>query len=314
MIERRWLRRWRAVSRVTGVPMACVLQVGWFGGGGCAPRGWCVEVRAGHYWVTGEVRCAALGCGADGGDGFCGDGQAGSGEGCGDLLISLAGGDEGGDCLADCVGYGRDRCRGCRCRYRLCDRCGCCGCCGGGRYRCRCGLCDRLCGCLVGEHATSRCRRHVGSTVDLAGVRRVLAIRVETREGHGQLATNIDGAGTHLVHCLTDGGEDGAGTAILNNPEGALTSVVSVLRVTLGRVEGDCDLHLRAGLLTVPVGGLVGTELGRLACVADLGDGARVGVAGVGELPGVGGARCEEIESGHYGFPFKRGGDKKFGG
>ena len=32
MIERRWLRRWRAVSRVTGVPMACVLQMGWLAG------------------------------------------------------------------------------------------------------------------------------------------------------------------------------------------------------------------------------------------------------------------------------------------
>ena len=109
------------------------------------------------------------------------------------------------------------------------------------------------------------------------------------------------------MHCLTDSGEDGAGAAVLNNPEGALASVVSVLRVTLGGVQGDCDLHLRAGAFLVPVGELVGTVLGGLACVADLGDGAGVGVAGVGELPGVGGAGCEEVESGHCGCPFRRG-------
>ena len=115
------------------------------------------------------------------------------------------------------------------------------------------------------------------------------------------------------MHCLTDSGEDGAGAAVLNNPEGALASVVSVLRVTLSSVQGDCDLHLRAGLLTVPICGLIRAELGRLACVADLGDGASVSVAGVGELPRVGGAGCEEIESGHYGFPFKRGLIKNWG-
>ena len=109
------------------------------------------------------------------------------------------------------------------------------------------------------------------------------------------------------MHCLTDSGEDGAGAAVLNNPEGALTGIVGVLRVTLSGVEGDCDLHLRAGAFLVPVGELVGAVFGGLACVAYLGDGAGVGVAGVGELPGVGGAGCEEIESGHYGFPFKRG-------
>ena len=109
------------------------------------------------------------------------------------------------------------------------------------------------------------------------------------------------------MHCLADGGEDGAGASVFHNPEGALAGVVSVLRVTLGRVQGDCDLHLRAGALLIPVSELIGTVLGGLACIADLGDGAGVGVTGGGELPGMGGAGCEEIESGHYGFPFKRG-------